>query len=326
MGQTNLARAFWITGPGQGEIRTESVPVASSGQAIVQALYSGVSRGTESLVFRGAVPPSEYARMRAPFQQGEFPWPVKYGYANVGRVLQGPDALVGREVFCLHPHQSLYAAPVEALHLLPADVPASRAVLAANLETALNGLWDARVLPGDRVVVIGAGVVGCLGAWLASRIPGCEVQLVDVNPARAHIARALGVDFALPAQARGEADLVLHASATSQGLAQALELAGPEATVLELSWYGAGEQCVPLGGSFHSRRLRLVSSQVGWVAPAQRRRWTHARRLGLALGLLAAPELDALVTSEGPLEDLPGTLQRLVCGGADTLMHRVRYS
>lgn len=276
-------------------------------------------------MFRGGVPPGEYARMRAPFQQGEFPGPVKYGYASTGRVLEGPAALRGREVFCLFPHQSVYAVPAAALHPLPPGVPAARAVLAANLETAINGAWDAGVLPGDRVSVIGAGTVGCLVAWLVARIAGCEVQLIDLNERRRDVARRLGVDFALPDQARGEADLVVHASASSQGLALALELAAAEATVLEMSWYGAGEQSVPLGGRFHSQRLRLVSSQVGAVAPAQRRRWSHARRLELALRLLAAPELDALVTSEGSLDELPATMARLATQPGDTLLHRVRY-
>lgn len=321
----DLARAFWIAAPGIGEIRTEAVPVAGPGEAIVQALYSGVSRGTEALVFRGAVPEGERERMRAPFQQGDFPAPVKYGYASVGRVVHGPRELAGREVFCLHPHQSRYAVPAAALHLLPDGVPAARAVLAANLETAVNAAWDAGILPGDRVVVIGAGTVGCLAAWVAARIPGCEVQLVDVLPARAAVAARLGVGFASPLQARGEADVVLHASATSAGLALALELAGFEATVLELSWYGAGEQAASLGGAFHSRRLTLRSSQVGHVATAQRARWSAARRLDLALRLLAEPALDVLITSEGTLDELPATMARLASQPGAALMHRIRY-
>jgi threonine dehydrogenase-like Zn-dependent dehydrogenase len=323
--EQNLARAFWVAAPGCGEIRTEAEPVAAAGEAIVQALYSGVSRGTEALVFRGAVPMSEHARMRAPFQQGEFPGPVKYGYASVGRVLAGPAALKGREVFCLYPHQSRYAVPATALHLLPANVPAGRAVLAANLETAINAIWDAGVLPGERVAVIGAGSVGCLVAWLAARIRGCEVQLIDVQPARARIANALDVEFALPAQARPEADVVLHASASAAGLQLALELAAFEARIVELSWYGEGEQSIALGGAFHARRLQLRSSQVGHVATVQRARWDHARRLELALRLLAAAELDALITSEGPLDELPAVLARLAQAPGDALVHRVRY-
>ncbi|MET0292772.1 MAG: zinc-binding alcohol dehydrogenase [Steroidobacteraceae bacterium] len=326
----DLAKAFWVAAPGRGEIRTEAAPRVASGEAesglaIVQALYSAVSRGTESLVFRGAVPESERQRMRAPFQQGDFPGPVKYGYSSVGRVIAGPDALVGREAFCLHPHQDFYAVPASALQVLPEGVPAARAVLAANLETAINAIWDAGVLPGDRVAVVGAGSVGCLCAWLAGRIPGCEVELIDIQPGRSRIADWLGVRFAVPADARGEADVVLHASATSAGLQLALGLAAFEARVLELSWYGEGEQHVSLGGAFHAQRLQLRSSQVGRVATAQRARWDYARRLQLALRLLSASALDVLITSEGTLDELPAKMAELAQAPGDSLVHRVRY-
>ena len=291
----------------------------------MRALYSALSRGTETIVFRGEVPPGEYERMRAPFQGGDFPAPVKYGYISVGEVEDGPPGLRGRRVFCLHPHQTRYVVPAEAVRPLPGDVPAERAVLAANLETAINGLWDADPRIGDRIAVVGAGALGCLVAWLAGRMPGCEVELIDTNPPRAAVARALGVDFAAPGAARREADLVIHASGAPEGAVLALSLAGFEATVLELSWFGARAVPLPLGAGFHAKRLTLKSSQVGNVAPAQRARWTRERRLDLALGLLADPALDVLVTGEDRFEDLPKVLARLAEGPGDTLCHRIVY-
>jgi len=288
-------------------------------------MYSGVSRGTESLVFEGAVPTSEYARMRAPFQEGEFPAPVKYGYCMVGRVLHGPAELQGRPVFCLHPHQDRFVVPCSAVHVLPAGVPPARAVLAANLETALNALWDAAVLPGDRVSVIGAGSIGCLLAWLAARIPGCDVEVVDTNPHRAGIAAALGARFADTDSARGEADVVLHASGSQAGIELALRVAGFEATVVELSWHGDRRVSLPLGEAFHARRLVLKSSQVGTVSAARRARRTPGSRLELALSLLTDPALDALIGSESRFVDLPATMQALSRAPGDTIMHRVRY-
>lgn len=291
----------------------------------MRALHSGISRGTEVLVFRGAVPPGEYQRMRAPFQAGDFPAPVKYGYSSVGVVEAGPDDLLGRPVFCLYPHQTHYVVPREAVHPLPAGVPPARAVLAANLETAVNALWDAGPRVGDRIAVVGAGVVGLLAAWLCARIPGTTVEVVDVNPARAAVAQALGAGFALPQAAAAEADLVIHASGQAAGLATALRLAGFEATVLELSWYGTQPVAVPLGEAFHARRLRLVSSQVGHVATARRSRWDHARRLRLALALLREPVLDTLITDAAPFEALPAVLARLSGGAPSTLCHRIDY-
>lgn len=317
--------AFWVIASGLGELRREAVPAPSDLEASVQALYSGVSRGTEALVFTGNVPQSEYQRMRAPFQSGDFPAPVKYGYASVGRVLQAARPLLGQQVFCLYPHQQRYVVPCSALYELPPEVPPARAILAANMETALNAVWDCGAAPGDRVTVIGAGSVGCLAAWLLGRLPGCEVELIDINPHRATIARALGVAFATPASARGEADVVLHASGSEAGLALALNLAAFEATVCELSWYGRRPVALALGESFHSKRLLLKSSQVGAIAAARGRRWDFRRRMRLALSLLAAPALDQLINSEGSFESLPDTMAQLARAPGEVIMHRVIY-
>lgn len=322
-------QALWTEAPGRAALRAGTLGALAEDHVRVRALHSAVSRGTELLVFRGEVPSSEFARMRAPFQQGEFPGPVKYGYASVGIVEAGPSALQGRTVFCLHPHQSRYDVPATAVHPLPEGLPAARAVLAANMETAVNALWDAAPRLGDRVAVVGGGVVGLLVAWLAARIPGCAVQLVDVRAERAAMAARLGLDFALPDAAAREADLVVHASGQPAGLASALGLAGFEATVLELSWYGQRAVTLPLGEAFHAQRLTLRSSQVGQVATAQRARWSHGRRMDLALSLLAQPAaavLDALITDSAPLQELPAVLARLAAGAPDTLCQRIDYS
>lgn len=317
--------AFWIAAPGHGELRREAVPAPGALEATVRTLYSGVSRGTESIVFSGHVPPREYTRMRAPFQAGQFPGPVKYGYINVGEVIAGPAAWVAKRVFCLYPHQQQYTVSCDALYVLPACVPPARAVLAANLETAINGLWDSGAGPGDRISVIGAGSVGCLAAWLASRMPGCEVELIDTNPQRAAIAQALGVGFTLPGAARTEADVVLHSSGSPAGLALAMRLAAFEATVVELSWYGDRPVDLALGEDFHARRLTLKSSQVGAIGAARRVRWSLRRRMELALSLLAEPALDVLINADSRFEQLPETLEQLTRAPGDVIMHRVRY-
>jgi hypothetical protein len=319
------AKAFWVAEPGRGEIRTEELRAPGGDEVEVRALYSGISRGTEALVFNGRVPESEWARMRAPFQAGTFPAPVKYGYSMAGVVERGPAQLQGRHVFVLHPHQTRFVVPAAAVHVLPAGVPPARAVLAANLETALNGVWDARPHLGDRISVIGAGTVGALAAWLAARIPGCLVQLVDVNPHRERVAGALGVPFAAPEAAAGDADVVIHASGTPAGLALALQVAAVEATIVELSWFGDQVVPLPLGGAFHSKRLTIAASQVGRVAPAQRARWDHRRRLQLALTLLADSSLDAVITGESAFETLPDVMAGLARAPGDTLCHRIRY-
>jgi len=320
------ARALWVTGPGRAEVRPVDLPVPGPGDVVVRTVASGVSSGTERLVLRGGVPADQHDVMRAPFQEGDFPWPVKYGYLNVGVVEEGPAALVDRPVFCLFPHQSRYVVPADAVVPVPDGVPPERAVLAGTVETAVNALWDAAPRVGDRVAVVGAGMVGCCVARLLRGIPGTRVQLVDVEESRAPVAEALGVGFAVPARAAGECDLVVHTSATEAGLRRSLELLAPEGSVLELSWYGDREVTLPLGGRFHGGRLAIRASQVGTVAPARGRR-THGERLALALDLLRDPAYDVLLSSRSTLAELPVVLAGTPARRAESrpLCHVVTY-
>ncbi|HET6530804.1 MAG TPA: zinc-binding alcohol dehydrogenase [Actinoplanes sp.] len=317
------ARAFWLATPGRGEIRAGSLSYPAGDEVLVRTLHSGVSRGTETLVFRGGVPESQWTAMRAPYQEGDFPAPVKYGYLNVGVVEHGPPELAGRTVFCLYPHQTRYVVPATAVTEVPEGVPAARAVLAGTVETAVNALWDAAPRIGDRIAVVGGGMVGCAVAGVLAGFPGARVQLVDADPARAPVAAALGVGFAAPADADGDCDLVIHASATAAGLTRSLELLAPEGTVIELSWYGDRPVSVPLGEFFHSRRLTVRSSQVGGIVPGRRR--TYADRLALALRLLANPAFDALITGQCEFDELPAVLPRLADGSLPALCHLVNY-
>ena len=325
MAEPITARQFWIEAPGRGAIVHARLPPRRDDEVSIRALCSGISRGTEALVFRGGVPPSQYQAMRAPFQEGEFPGPVKYGYSSVGQVVEGPDDLVGQVVFCLYPHQDRYTVPRSAVTRLPAGVPPGRAVLAANLETAVNVMWDARPVVGDRVVVVGGGVVGLLCAWLCRGVPGVALTLVDPNPARGAVAEALEIPFRTTSPDGADADLVIHASGHPDGLAAALALAGVEGTIVEASWHGDRPVPLPLGEAFHARRLTVRGSQVGRLPPARTPRWDHARRLALAVSLLADARLDVLITGEDGFEDLPAVMTRVSGSPGDTLCHRIRY-
>ena len=321
-----IAEALWYVAPGHAEIREEKLTAPGPGDVRVRASCGALSRGTERLVLAGHVPASEFERMRAPFMGGNFPFPVKYGYSTVGSVEAGPADLEGRIVFALYPHQNLFNVPSSAVVRLPNSLPPTRAVLAANMETALNAVWDGAPGPADRIAIVGAGAVGALVAFLCRRIIGAEVTLVDINPARAEVVRKLGVDFATPERAPLNCDLVFQASATASGLAIALESCGEEATVIDLSWYGAGQIEVPLGAAFHSRRLRLVSSQVSQVAPSRRSRWTRNRRLAAALSLLADDCLDALIAPAVTFQDLPARLPDILNAKNNILCQLIRYA
>jgi threonine dehydrogenase-like Zn-dependent dehydrogenase len=319
------AHAFWLRAPGRGEIRSATLPDPGPDDVVVRTIVSGISRGSETLVFAGRVPPDQYAAMRAPFQQGDFPSPVKYGYLNVGAVEHGPAELRGRTVFCLYPHQTAYVVPADAVTVVPDDVPPARAVLTGTVETAVNVLWDAAPLVGDRVTVVGAGMVGCCVARLLSRFPSLEVTLVDIDPSRAEVAAALDLKFALPTDAAGDRDLVVHASATSEGLQRSLDLLAPEGTVIDVSWYGDAEIRLSLGGVFHSRRLAIRASQVGTLSPARRGRRTNSDRLALALDLLRDPAFDVLLTGKSRFAELPDVMTRLAAGTLPALCHTITY-
>jgi threonine dehydrogenase-like Zn-dependent dehydrogenase len=320
-----IAHAFWLREPGCGEIRPVRLPDPGRDDVVVRTMCSGVSRGTETLVFRGGVPPEQYATMRAPFQEGEFPAPVKYGYLSVGAVEHGPAHLRGRTVFCLYPHQTAYVVPAASVAVVPEDVPPARAVLAGTVETAVNALWDAAPLVGDRISVVGAGMVGCCVARLLRRFPGVQVTLVDVDPGRRDVAAGLGVEFALPEEAEAGRDLVVHTSATSAGLQRSLDLLAPEGTVVDLSWYGGTEVRLSLGGAFHTGRLGIRSSQVGTLSPARSARRTTAERLALALDLLRDPAFDVLLTGESAFGELPDIMPRLAAGSLPALCHTITY-
>ena len=318
------ATAYWVRAPGQGELRAVDLPEPTATDVVVRTLWSGISRGTEALVLRGGVPASQRESMRAPFQEGDFPGPVKYGYLNVGVVEAGRPDLVGRTVFCLFPHQTRYVVPAAAVTVVPPDVPARRAVLAGTVETAVNALWDGAPLVGDRVAVVGGGMVGACVARLLAGIPGAQVTLVDPAETRADLARALGVAYARPEEAPRDLDLVFHASASSAGLQLALGLLAPDGTVVELSWYGDAPVTLELGADFHHRRLRIRASQVGAVAPARRSSRTTQDRLRLALELLRDNAFDALLTGSSPFSDLPDTMARIAA--SDVLCHTISYA
>lgn len=322
-----ITYALWLTNREQAELREEKLGALLDDHVRIESLYGAISRGTEALVFRGAVPQGEYTTMRAPLQQGQFPFPVKYGYAVVGKIVAGPNERLGQTVFCLHPHQNIFDAPANMAAPIPDTVSPSRAVLAANMETALNGVWDAGILPGDKVAIVGGGLVGLLVAYLAEKIPGTDVTVIDVNERRASLVHTFGCRFATPSHAEaiaGGSDIVIHTSASAAGLATAISLAGFEARIVEMSWYGDQMPEVPLGGRFHSQRLSIVGSQVGHVVAARRDRWPLSRRVAKALDLLADGRLDALISGETAFEDLAQRYSSIL-SDTGTLCHRIRY-
>lgn len=319
------ASAFWLESPGSGALRDEEIEEPGSGEVLVRTRYTGVSRGTESLVFRGGVPRSEHERMRAPFQVGDFPAPVKYGYLNVGVVERGAPELIGRTVFTLFPHQSVFVVPEDAVAVVPDAIPARRAVLAGAVETAVNVLWDAAPLVGDRISVIGAGMIGCAVARLAQNVPGVDLAVVDIDGSKSSVCAALGVAYVHPDDAPTDRDLVVDTSGSQEGLQLALRCAATEGEIVVASWFGDGAVSLPLGAQFHSRRLTIRSSQVGMVAPRRHGSRSLTDRRALALQLLADPAFDALLTGSSPWQQLPSVMAAIADGRLPALCHTIDW-
>lgn len=320
----SMARALWLENEGTARLRQEPKPHAGPGDVVVRAAFSGISRGTERLVFDGRVPPGSWQEMRGPHMQGGFGFPLKYGYAVVGDIVAGRPDRVGEAVFCLHPHQDVFSIPAADAVPVPASVPRRRAVLAANMETALNIVWDANILPGDRVAVFGAGVVGCLVAYLAARIPATDVVIIDRQACRAETTDALGIAFAGSSTGQSDCDVLVNVTGSGDALCEAIEIAGIEARIVEASWYGSRPAELRLGGAFHSRRLTIASSQVGAVSPSRAPRWPSRRRLETALALLVDERLDCLIAGESAFDSLDADYAGILADPS-TLCHCVRY-
>lgn len=321
----HAVQALWYQSPAQAVLKKYALPDKLDDTVRVKSSFGAISRGTEALVFHGKIPEREHDRMRAPFQEGDFPFPVKYGYATVGVVQDGPPDLIDRSVFCLYPHQSAFVVPVQAVTRIPASVPPARAVLAANMETAVNAVWDADLESGMTVSIVGAGVVGLLIAYVANRLSGCSVEIIDTDTGKAEAASALGIAFRSSVSAASERDVVFHVSATSAGLTSALQLCRFEGTVIEVSWFGDTPVSLPLGEDFHSKRLSIRCSQVGSVSPAKRKTTSHADRLAFALSLLDNPALDVLFNHDIDFLTLPSALAALFDSGSGALCPRIVY-
>ncbi|GHC69123.1 zinc-dependent alcohol dehydrogenase [Limoniibacter endophyticus] len=318
------ASALWLEKPGEAALRQEHLPQPADDQIVLRSRFGAISRGTEALVFKGQVPESEWQRMECLHQDGDFGFPVKYGYCLVGEIEAGPHDMIGKRGFCLHPHQTRALLKVETFHPIPEAVPSRRAVLAANMETALNIVWDAGIATGTRLCVFGAGVVGLLVARIAAKIPGVQVTMVDIDDAKQEIAEAFGCRFANADTLSGEFDVLVNVSASGEALQLAIDNAALEAKIVEASWYGEKTVELRLGGPFHSKRLSIISSQVGLVAASRRGQVDAKRRMQIALSLLDDPLLDLLFSGETPFDALPARYG-VILADKSTLCHRVIY-
>lgn len=319
------AKALWFRTRGHAEILEERLPRLRPGWCRLHTLFSAISPGTERLVYSGEVPEDLHREMRCPYMGGKFPFPVKYGYSLVGKITEGPEDSIGSVVHVLHPHQDQCIVRTEHTFPIPPQVPPSRATLASNLETAVNAIWDSEVTIGEHALIIGFGAVGSLVARLLSFMSGIKLEIVDANPSKIALAEKMGFKACDPGSVSGNFDLAFHASRSSDGLQLAVDRVGFEGRIIELSWYGTNKISLSLGGTFHSQRKAILSSQVATPSRRQRSRWDHARRRSLVFELLERSEFDSHITHSVPFGGLPDIYNKLKAHPTEGLSYLVKY-
>ncbi|MEM9671559.1 MAG: zinc-binding alcohol dehydrogenase [Bacteroidota bacterium] len=315
--------ALWHLSERESSIRSQSLPPLKTDECLIESLFSLVSSGTETLVANGQVPAELQDSMQVPYMEGSFGFPLKYGYSLVGKVIEGSENLVDRYVHLLHPHQQHCVVKETDVTVIPEGIPPQRAVLASNLETALNAVWDSHLSAGDRVLVVGMGLIGSLVALLASQFPATQIRVAETDPTRQSLAREQG--FSLYDPSDTPFDVAFHSSGSSTGLQTAIDAVGYEGQVIELSWYGTRSAEVKLGGSFHQQRKQIISSQVSQLPAHRQARWDYRRRKQTVLDLLQDDGWDDFLTATVDFTDVPALFDQLRLGDRSQLSWTLRY-
>lgn len=317
--------ALWHLSETHSEIRQIPSVLFLEGYCEIKALYSLISTGTERLVASGKVPEELHASMQVPYMEGSFSLPVKYGYSLVGEVVDGPENLKRKIVHLLHPHQDYCVVLAEDVFVIPREIPSQRAILASNLETALNALWDSGVSAGDKVMVAGFGIIGSLVVRLLTLMPAVQVMVIDTDPNRKKLAETMGFSTAHAEELDADFDLAFHCSGHETGLQTCIDKAGPEGKVIEMSWYGNKPVTLNLGGTFHSQRKSIISSQVSSLPASKQARWNFYRRKQVVFELLKNPAFDQHIAATIAFQELPALFEKIRKGQTDALSYGVSY-
>ena len=288
-------KSYWIDKKNKGYFKFGEISSINSNEIVVKTLFSGISYGTEKLVYSGKVPKSQRNLMKCPYQEGDFGNDIKYGYINVGKVVDGDKSYLGNNIFSLYPHQDFYKIPSNEALIIPNKIPLSRCLLIPNLETAINAVWDTLPSAGDRILVIGAGIVGLLTAYLINKIPGVNLFIVDKDPSKRKITKKLGINFLDAIPKKFDARFIYECTGDHRILNSLKNNITVNSTICVLSWYGDKKSDIALGENFFSKRAKLIMSQVSKISPA-RYDLNNQDRRKIALDILdASNDLDHLI-------------------------------
>jgi len=318
-------RSLWHLSDSQSVIKENTAQNPSPSFLKIQSHFSLISTGTERLVACGEVPGSVHDDMKVPYMEGAFPFPIKYGYSLVGKVITEGHSMTGKLVHAMHPHQDFCLINESDLFEIHSNIPAQRATLASNLETALTAVWDAQVNIGDRVLIVGFGLIGSLIARLLSFIPAIYFQIIEIDKERIQHAEKLGFPVSAILRKHSKFDIAFHTSATAEGLQTCIDGVGLEGKIIELSWYGKKPVKINMGGSFHSQRKQIISSQVGKLPSKYNARWDMKRRKKVVFELLENALFDQQITHFIKFVDTPTFFADLRAGKAKGLAYCIEY-
>jgi threonine dehydrogenase-like Zn-dependent dehydrogenase len=298
--------ALWHISPDASAILEHDLPAGNDHMLLVKSLYSLVSMGTERIVASALMPSAVWNQMAVPYMEGTFSLPCKYGYSLTGKVLKGPAEYKGKTVHLMHPHQDRLWVNATSVFIVPDDIPATRAVLASQVETAVTAIWDSRISLGDSVLIAGFGLVGAMIALLTSPIPGVKIAVLEKNEFRKELARELCFDVIDKQDENGKIfDVAIHTAGDEKALQFCIDHIGHESQVTEVSFYGKKSITLMLGETFHTQRKRIVVSQVAHIPSHKLNRWDLHRRKKLVFDMLKDKRFDMLVENRIPFEQAP---------------------
>ena len=294
----------------------------NSKTVLVKTIYSGISKGTEKLISSKMVSKNQFELMQAPFQKGNFNLPIKYGYINVGKIINGPKNLINKNIFSLYPHQTIYEIPIKNINLLPKD-NLKKYVLVANMETAINIFWDCSANKNDKILIFGLGTVGLLTAFFFKLKNYKKIYVYDSNINKKKYCNLLRLNFINLKQAK-DFNIIINTTSNYKVLEKSMSILVNEGKIVEASWYGSKKGYLSLGDYFHSRRLKLISSQVSKIPNHMKNKYDYKKRLKLAINSLKHKKLEKLITSESNFFNLERDYFKIL-NNKNTIMHLVKY-
>ena len=317
------SQSLWLIKKNKPKILSKDIYYKKNNKTVlVKTLYSGISKGTENLVARGKIHKSQFKIMRCPFQDGNFSFPIKYGYINIGEIIDGPISLTGKKIFTLFPHQTVFEISTKNINLIK-NKNAKKYLLTANMETAVNIFWDSQAKKNDRILIVGLGSVGLLTAYFFKLKGYKNLYVSDVNLSKKSIAKKLNLNF-IHYNKINNLDCIINTTSNYDVLNNSFTKLNLDGKIIEASWYGEKVGKLNLGNEFHSKRLRIISSQVSNIPLHMQKKHNYRSRLKIAINALNDDKLLLLINSVSKFENLEKNYISIL-KDKNIIIHAIKY-